>query len=434
MNGWGTENKIRRNKYFDFSSSINRSEHIDREHQLDPYVSLENDIQRYTQHMENETPDFEESLRSLDDENENDFLEDGETTEALRRVHVELEPYVNHVYSNTGRISPGQWKNEMRIEYVIAKNTDIINTIYLELKKPDKLEGFSMIERFALLDVLVNLNVQGTNVNILDIKTALLQQIFSGNNIKESDTHIQIPLFDFRNTDADSPTGINGFPLICLPYANCMLVQIQYDKTCLIDPDMFGDLFVCGMMIPGEYRKSIYKSGHRFMFLEGRCCAKRCISNALCDISSFRGLAKFLAISFRPIDVEAFDYQEYIEKTPLLDAVEFSINGLSPMVFGSDDLLSIELFGVKVYLVPFADEFRSWESIREVFRNPEKNLTQICMELTNAEKITVELTTEADLSEYNTTIECMTINCFVLQQSGSGSFLCIKNISYKYSN
>jgi hypothetical protein len=87
----------------------------------------------------------------------------------------------------------------------------------------------------------------------------------------------------------------------------------------------------------------------------------------------FNHITKFILIYFRPVNET--NYWSLNEDYPSINKVSLYCNGYKALDFHNEDLLDFEVFGLKIYLLPFSKDVSDWESICETFKNPLKNLS-----------------------------------------------------------
>jgi hypothetical protein len=88
---------------------------------------------------------------------------------------------------------------------------------------------------------------------------------------------------------------------------------------------------------------------------------------------NFNLITKCFFIYFNPENIE--DSDRIMLNYPILTSAKLKFNKLSELDFDEEDILSIDILGIKIYILSFSKEFDTWETIMETFKDRNNKLS-----------------------------------------------------------
>ena len=206
-------------------------------------------------------------------------------------------------------------------------------------------------------------------------------QLCNDKVITKGDNTIQIPILNFNTFK----TGIySGLPLVALQRVQInVYLQTKYnrDKIKLL---VMGGLEACNIR-----RETALTSKEMLIFTSKNSqLYQRYISeNIIINLFSMA-----LIVFCMPKDPEQLSLDPNITSIQL-----YNHQHNVELEFNSDNILSMEILGVKIYLLPLCKQFDSWENISNVIKYPNK----YCDDLDNYKMLQkINITADDDLDKY----------------------------------
>lgn len=313
--------------------------------------SLERELEIEKNNLENNKINFENEISILNKTDlEKDFIEADQYNKLIDLVFN--ENIINHV-STFYYCYPNIKETNI---FKITRNADTITKIYLELEFDSIFEDISLSDKLNLLDGKVKLIIGGVEIFTCSILTCIFNAICTGHNIKCNNNIIQIPLFIF-NTLIDF--NIPGLPLISLKYHE---VEISIKLKNKIE-NMTWKLLVHGIYLRDSKRTDLVKFINEFIIFQNSIYQQKII-DYLQKINIKYFHTKFILVYFTPIENRDDLFNEYPE------IIEASLTTKKNIFWDSDNILSFEIFGIKIYVLPLSKDMSTWEKIQESLTNP----------------------------------------------------------------
>jgi hypothetical protein len=343
--------------------------------------NLEKELKIFRDEIASEQEDFEKNL-SLS--NEYDIYNSHDTSYVNYRIKGAMA--IHHTFISFFFSSSGLSNKD---------NIDIISDIYLEINFGSKsFIDLSINELYALFEMSVSFNSGfggEYNIEYNSLISCMVNQLFYGKSIKYCDHNIiQIPLFSFNTYihKFSKPPYPKGVPIYDKWYV--LLRDVPYEENYSFS------LIINGMTMRNQIVQmcnflSVYTSPRHKTVI-------RPIYQF--DLSAFRHLTKYICIYFNPRDD---DYSD--ESYPQIYSIRLFSDVSSPITLlelDAEDLLTIEVFGITIYLIPLCKEFSSWERIYKVFENPLKNLSSQGINLDLIDKLSLEVSVANPSDNYFT--------------------------------
>jgi hypothetical protein len=291
--------------------------------------------------------------------------------------------------------------------YKIPRNMiDILKDIYLEIELDDSLFELSSEQKYELFDTYVNLCCGGKLVTSNKILSCIFSNIISGRNIKYDNNIIQIPLFNF-DTFVCQFYDIIGLPVVALIYHD-IEIQIPIIKQSIkkFKYKIVANGFVCSTAIRNKILDTI-----------GKCTTIECVmiesQNEVYNVKSstqknilyFNHIIKCILVYFIP-EKDTYADQDF---SPNIESIKLHTRYKEILDFVADDLLDIEIFGIKIYLIPLCKEFSDWERIHECFKKVHKNISVSGINFSRLDEISIELNLNIS-SGYNIVYNALNLN------------------------
>jgi hypothetical protein len=234
---------------------------------------------------------------------------------------------------------------------------DVIDNIYLEMDAPN------FENKYDLLQMVIKLSVGGSVIYDSTLLTCIFNQIASSKNIEEYEDKIRIPILNF-DTYYDKKHDMRGFPIKHLQW-HAVKIILYYPNN-----DLFR-LIINGKQYENDIMIMIRNNRYDNIVLINTIFKEE-LNKLNKYILSLNLINKFILIF---IEENEYNEENIFTYTPIINKIILNCDKQDVLDFTDDDLLDIEIFGIKIYVLPMCSEFSDWESIREVYRNPIKNLT-----------------------------------------------------------
>jgi hypothetical protein len=384
---------------------------------------LNNNNNRNNDDFEDDMLDFEDELENQDkftrsilniENNKQDLI-------ANDNGIIGLLNLVNNDFENNHSIRSYELNNKDQSQSIlICRDSEIINTIYLEIE----LENMTFYEltnfdKLQLFDTEFDLTVGGQTISRSTILTNLFILFSQDINIKLEGNKFQIPLVDFTKAninryynDCNGEQKLIlreedlGLPHVALQYHELIMI-IQF-KTKELFKFMKFNLKVCGKFIDSEPRRALAKFSHEYLFLQSQTDS----NDNLDKINLNYNLgAKVIILYFKPLTDDYIDY-------PKIQSIEVMIDGKTIFIDKSD-LLFMELYDICYTVIPLTPEFKSWKNINRTLKNPKKYMSSHILSFEN--KFVLYINYESRPDNFEVCINAITPN-FYRMMSGMGGW------------
>ena len=360
--------------------------------QINDEYLLEKELELSRNNLENEKLEFEKNL-ILDNKTmlEDDFIREDEYNKLydliISKEDVKYAP--TFFYIDNPKING----NQTKYNFTITRNADTYTSIYLELHFDRYFDDLSTKDKYTLLNANVTLEIGGSEIITLNLLTCIFYSICHGGNIKQENNSIQIELFNFNTLINDfyrkTPHGI---PIISLQYHE-IRINISLDKP--ID-NINMKLLINGIFQDTSLRRDLCVNQHEFLiFTNNKIINKNDTNNIHIDYF----YTKFFLIYFIPnddyIDDLFIEYPE-ITDTYLMKKQYKNTNEITK--WSTDDILSFEIFGIKIYVLPMSRDLSTWEYIAETMKDPLNKMSLNNIRYTGYESYYLDIDTTIDES------------------------------------
>jgi hypothetical protein len=391
-----------------YVSKFERSEELNMEFFAD---NLEKELEEHRIYMENEVNNFESSLSCSKKHLDYGFLESS-ANYSNNDDEFNLPNYSNSeeiIY----KIEPKNVSNVMSFE--LKQNMcDIINYVYLELDMcntnsalENTLETLDFEDKFSLLNSLLIFKVGNNVIDKKNIMTCIFNEICNGEHIREFENKIQIPIYNFNSMRNKNLSELNGFPFSYIANKNTVSFSLYTSET-----KFNVKLVICGTVFSNHVRiksnlQNISNNNYEFIIVEQNQFEIFNEPNLKKKLY-FNGMTKCLIFYFQPKQQEGFfdmgnDYPE-------VESAYLSINELEPIKYESDEILNFEIFGIKIFIVPFSKEFSNWESITECVSKPMSNIKSSSINFSRCENVKFWIDASDSIKYYFMNIYSVSLN------------------------
>jgi hypothetical protein len=380
------------------------------------YAILLNETDKFGRYINRETWKeelFEDKYQFEEFENEefqnknfNNLIEERTRGEAVFDLDNGYTP------SNVTVKLDSEEKNHSYLAYVVKPGVlDVINNVYLEIELDNKFDDIAIKEKCELLNINVGFVTGGAHIDAVQkLVTCICNQICYGYSVKEYDNVIQIPLYNF-DTYIDEKYNVKGYPMYLLKFS-----VILYINNNIINRFKYK-IIVNGQVYPKEVRNRVTTSKYNHIILQSQHDT-RLISD---DRNLFKfkltcsNVVKYILVYFLP--KRNIDFWEMNENYPIIQKIALYADRRQVLEFENEDLLSIEIFGIKIYLLPLCKEFSSFEKIHETLKNPLKKLSSSGLNLSfYSSYIEIKFENES-LNQYQINVICVNLNCMRVAHS-----------------
>jgi hypothetical protein len=260
---------------------------------------LEKELLTYNNSILEETKEFEDSLGST-----NDFMDENSDCGELFNEYVYPKYLTNYLlYFQINKTSMNYIKN-----------------VYLEIDVGESFYNLSKEEVYDLFEICVEMYNIDEHIKVR-ILTLLIQQIMLGRRITEMDNKLQIPILNLNN--GYSALSIRVF------INNCkMPMRLLISRGCKkIKSDDILEILELRSIV------SLYSSDTSFTYN---------INHITC-VPGLKGLFVYLT-SIEDVPV------------PVIKKIKLEIGHFEPLEYENENLISIDILGVCVYIVPFCED------------------------------------------------------------------------------
>ena len=317
---------------------------------------LEGELTNYRESLINRDKDFEESLQFTN------ILEDYNTGD--NSEYYESKPYMSD-----------------KIIFTINRRLDYISNIYLEIDLEECFHGLTLEEKIDLFNMDIQLETAGNRILNSTILVCLISQLCGDKHINTIGNKLQIPILSFGDGLDVCSMVYNDFNVI-IGTKN----SYKFRKTMRL------------LCIGGYYhitkKISVLNNNKHSLILQSDIDEYGNIkNNKYIDISA-NGLSKALFMYFIPKNIDN------ISTSPNITSVKFKLDNLEPMEYNSDNLNSIDILGIFVYIVSFSEEFDTLDRIKIALTGLSKNLSCSGINLSEHHKTLIMLNSDDNLEDY----------------------------------
>ncbi len=262
--------------------------------------------------------------------------------------------------------------NNLEYNFRLPRNVDVINKVYLCIKINDDEFGINENIKNAILNSYIMFSVADRYTDRIKISNSLLQQIFTGDNIKEDteNNELQIPIYNFNYIKLNE--NLNGLPVVSLVYSDVVfkircLEYIQNTKLSLL---------IESSVLPNKLRSQIAINKYIIMSLTTNIANSfaRQIDELPLNTNYIDNIAKYIMLSFyRYNDEDNINLQDIDIEFARINfewKKEYNINEDNYIEWDSEEILTCDLWGNRVYLLPLSRDLSSWEEVNKTFTQP----------------------------------------------------------------
>jgi hypothetical protein len=351
--------------------------------------------------------DLEESLNDNILNYDNNFIEERNINEGVFDLFLGYK--VSNVSMKFEPKTKTKTKTKNQYKFEILRCFDVITDIYLEIELDNSLYELTTIEKYSILKAKMEFTIGGSIIETSQLLTCIFNQICNGYNIKEDNNIIQIPIYNF-NTLIDKTYNIKGFPSIAVQW--CAL----YFTLCIDDNIKHFNykLVVNGLVYKNKERRWLAQKNHEYIVLQNQENSYEINNNVLFKLC-FNHIIKYILVYFSPID--NINCLQMNEDYPLINKATLYVNDENTLEFEGEDLLDFEVFGIKIYMLPFCEELSNFENIYKTFQNPLKILSSSGINFSCLGKVSIGIDFDnISINKYKINIigsnfTCMQIRC-----------------------
>jgi hypothetical protein len=240
-----------------------------------------------------------------------------------------------------------------------------IDNIWLKIELPESLFDLTDKQTYSLLNAIVILKIGLYSMSVNNMMTCIFNQICSGRNIKQNNNMIEIPLFNFDILSANKKEAYDskqihayrGFPTISI--VDTTEIEIEMPEQCIED---LKYSLICDGHNYGRVRiKERIDSEILFLYMQNTIMTASIKTRYFLPISGKNKIVKAILIYFSPLTYQINN------QVPMIEKVTLYINDKVLLCFEADDLLDVDIFGIKIYVLPLSKEFSDWEHINGTF-------------------------------------------------------------------
>ena len=400
-----------------------------------------NDIDLYDDELNYNKFDFENNLENKDEcvlkdlSYHSDYNDDLQLLEDDESIDYKIETYYenkNNVFQNIPR---EDYNINVRRKYIVPfshmgtvkfniprDQFDVINNIYIEFKLDDGL-SFDDVSIQDKMILLYKCSIQLIIENQYIISSTLAGLLFKcyayGLKIKSDDTILQIPIITFNEMHSQSSKYHSlrsdelGLFIAPLEHHQVYLSFMTYGM------ENFNISLICnGKRLSKNKRHEIMNISHEYLVIQQEIAWSNTFPATITEqhrIISTR--TKLIIINFAPICNNILEHP--IIKSITVRAGDNNTYDSFHEIYYMSDLLHMEQLDTHFYIIPFCNEFKSWEKIKKAFECPNKYMTIEHLEYCD---IVLEFEYEKELTEiFYVNINTISINIFC-EMGGLGGY------------
>jgi hypothetical protein len=252
-----------------------------------------------------------------------------------------------------------------------------IDNIWLRIELPESLFDLTDKQKYSLLNTIITMR-HGLyhQLSSNNMMSCIFNQICSGKNIKQNNNIIEIPLFNFDTMTANKRDSTQigkqthtyrGFPMILTD--STVDIYIHMPGQCIEDLKYSLICDGCGYgAVP--FLGSMY-NGCAFLHMQNTIITEKTKIKHYLRLCGINKIVKAIFIYFSPLTYQIND------QIPMIEKVKLSVEDTDLIYFEPDDLLDIDIFGIKIYVLPLSKEFSDWDHINETFCSNGNTLKQL---------------------------------------------------------
>jgi hypothetical protein len=345
---------------------------------------LEKELNDYNITICNETKDFERSLSFNNCNTVDDYInESSDYLGGTCNKYYDFIPY-----------------RSSEILFLITKDMDYINDIYLEIEFEQSFYGLTLDEKMHLFNMDIILEIGRNQILKSTVLTLLIGQLCLDKKINEYDNKIQIPILSFE-------TMKYGLPLRSIMCNNIEII-ISTKQSYNFRKSM-------QLLCVGTYNNNInINDDYSYLILNGNMYDFPDVKNNIYENIQLNKLIKGLFIYFMPKDIN------YLYTNPNIKDIKLKIDKFQPLEYNSDNLSSIEILGITVYVVSFCEEFDTIDDITKCLKNPSDNMSANGINFCNYYRILLSLDSDDNLENYTMFVTPINLNILQLNNKTAG--------------
>jgi hypothetical protein len=329
---------------------------------------LEGELTNYKESLINEDKDFEESLQFTN------ILED---TDSEYSQYYDSRPYMSD-----------------RIIFTLNRNLDYIKNIYLEIDLDSSFHGLTLEEKIDLFNMDLQLETVGNKILSSTILVGLITQLCADKYINTIENKLQIPILSFGD-------GLD----VCSMIYNDINVIIGTKKSYKFRKTM--RLLCIGGYYNRTKKSSVLNNEKHSLILQSDINVYQNIkNNKYIDISA-NGLSKALFMYFIHKSIDN------LSTSPNISSLKLKLDHLEAIEYSDDNLNSIDVLGICVYIVSFSEEFDTIEDIKTCLKSSSKNISCSGINLSKHYKTLLWLESDDNLEDYTMFITPIQLNILV---------------------
>jgi hypothetical protein len=285
---------------------------------------LKGELTNYRESLINEVRDFEESLlfKNIQDEDTSEY-------------------YDSRPYSSD------------QIIFTINKRLKYITNIYLEIDLDTSFHGLTLEEKIDLFNMNIKIDILHNTILNSTILVCLISQLCEDKHINSIENKLLIPILSFEGGVQVYSINHNNMDVI-IGTKNAYKFRKTMRLLCIGD---FSDKI-----------DVINRKTHTLILQTDLNDYQYIKNNKYINISA-NGLAKALFLYFIPKNINN------LSTSPNINSLKFRFDKLEGMEYTSDDLNSIDILGIRIYIVSFSKEFDTMEGIKKCLKDPSKNIS-----------------------------------------------------------
>ena len=251
--------------------------------------------------------------------------------------------------------------------FFFPRECDLIKKLYLEIEiDSSEYEELTFDEKMKILDIGYNISViikstEKKEKREIILSGTILSSLFidycNNKSIVHKDNKLEILLVDFTTmSNHFNPLKNYGLPIISAKDTE-LIMTLYNENSNFYDHKIFNPkIKYLGSILDSPYRADIIRNQFYYYMLQ----SYKICPNAPLNISEH---TKCLLIYYRP-KIPDTNYLDYVTNYPILIGIN-----LCGQYYDASELLSFELLGITVYILPLVRDFRSWSSIKKCMSN-----------------------------------------------------------------
>lgn len=320
--------------------------------------TLEKELEADRANLENLTAEFENSFRNSDANSTDPTSQTENELLAMMHNSSKLEDSLKKYPFTIG--------NGESISCIIPHCMDIIQTLSIEIELDNEFDDLTLEQKHALLNSKFKFSIGGQDYENFNLLTGILIQSCKSRNIKYDGKTIQIPICDFT-TWYNKLTGVNGLYFLRVQYHEAV-VKLSLPSNLF---NKLPKLVISGFIADSHNRRKEAQNGitEHITFENNRSQLIPASSDSS-KLNIFGPKSKVLIIHFMEKNNPPRE-----TSGPRLTSLSLYLEGEMLIAdYDESDILSVDIFGIVVYLIPLCEELSTWELLKKTFENPTKNM------------------------------------------------------------